>query len=162
MVKQSDGRFRAVCGNRPAECDPIDVTGEEITCLTLDWKKLARTVGVMLNATPEPGAQTRGAAMLVGSHAVAAGIGIPIILVIPGPMAEVSLEAELNGPAAIVTPTSASIPPALKTTLKSSGHAIYALSEIAGVDERHRLAGLQSRPPGPVLADIATSQPSRP
>ena len=50
----------------------------------------------------------------------------------------------LDGPAAIVTPTSASIPPALKTTLKSSGHAVYALSEIAGVDERHRLAGLQS------------------
>jgi hypothetical protein len=121
------------------------VTGEEITCLTLDWKKLAGAVAVMLNANPEPCIQSPGV-ILVGSHPVAAGIGIPIVLVVPGPRGEVSLDmgSGLDAPAAIVTPTSASIPSALKTSLKSSGHAVYALSEIAGMDERHRLAGLQS------------------
>jgi hypothetical protein len=144
VVKHSDGRFRAVCGNRPAECDPIDVTGEEITCLTLDWKKLAETVAVMLNATREPRFQIRGAVMLVGSHAVAAGIGIPIVLSIPGPTAEGSIEIlpELDGPAAIVMPTPGSIPHQIKTTLKSKGHIFLALSEICGADDQRRLTGL--------------------
>jgi hypothetical protein len=145
VVKHTDGRFRAMCGNRPAECDPIDVTGEEITCLALDWKKLAKSVAVMLNATPEPGAPERGAAMLVGSHPVAAGIGIPILLILPGPTGEVSLDmvSDLAGPAVIVTPTSMSISHQLKAALKSRGHAVLALSEIAGVDDRHRLTGVQ-------------------
>ncbi|MGB6538540.1 MAG: hypothetical protein WBF58_21565 [Xanthobacteraceae bacterium] len=145
IVKHSDGRFRAVCGNKPAECEPIEVTGEEITCLTLDRKKLAAAVGAILSATPAPGARERGAVMLVGSHAVAAGIGIPIVLMIPGPMAEVSLEIlpELDGPAAIVIPTPGSVLLQFKTALKSRGHTVLALSEIGGVDDQHRLTGLQ-------------------
>ena len=140
-MKHGDGRFRAVCGNKPAECDPIDVTREEITCLTLDRKKLAAAVGTILNAAPEPDAQERGAVMFVGSHAVAAGIGISIVLMIPGPMAEASLEIlpELDGPAAIVMPTPGSIPHRFKTALKSRGHSVLALSEIGGVDDQHRL-----------------------
>lgn len=146
IVKHSDGRFRAVCGNRPAECDPVDVTGEEITCLALDRRKLAAAVGTILNATSEPDAQERGAVMLVGSHAVAAGLGIPVVLMVPGPMAEVSLEMlpELDGPAAIVMPTAGSISYQLKTALKSRGHCILALTEIGAVDDQHRLIGLQS------------------
>lgn len=145
IVKHGDGRYRAVCGNKPAECDPIDVTREEITCLALDRRKLAAAVGAMLNATPEPGVQERGAVMPIGSHAVAAGLGIPIVLMIPGPMAEVSLEVlnELDGPAAIVTPTPSSMPHRFKTALKPRGHSILALSEIVGVDQQHRLICLQ-------------------
>jgi hypothetical protein len=146
IVKHGDGRFRAVCGNKPAECDPVDVTREEITCLALDRKRLAAAVCTILSATSEPGIQERGAAILVGSHAVAAGVGIPIVLMIPGPMAEVSLEMlpQLNGPAAIVMPTAGSISQQFKTTLKSRGHCILALNEISGLDDQHRLTGLQS------------------
>jgi hypothetical protein len=146
IVKHSDGRFRAVCGNKPAECEPIEVTGEEITCLTLDRKKLAAAVGAILSATPAPGARERGAVMLVGSHAVAAGIGIPVVLMVPGPMVEFSLEMlpELDVPAAIVMPTAGSISHQFKTALKSRGHCILTLSEIGGVDGQHRLTGLQS------------------
>jgi hypothetical protein len=146
IVKHGDGRFRAVCGNKPAECDPIHMTGEEIACLALDRKKLAAAVCTILNAKSEPGIQEDGAVMLVGSHAVAAGVGIPIVLMIPGPMAEVSLEMlpELDGPVAIVMPTPGSISHQFKTALKSRGHSILALSEIGGVDDQHRLIGLQS------------------
>jgi hypothetical protein len=145
VVQHADGRFRAVCGNKPAECDPVDLTREEITCLTLDRRKLAATVGTMLNATPESGARKGGAVMLVGSHAVVASVGIPIVLMIPGPMAEVSMEnlTELDVPAAMVMPTPSSIPHQLKTALKSRGHAVLALSEISGVDGQYRLTGLQ-------------------
>ncbi len=146
IVKHSDGRFRAVCGNRPAECDPLDMTAEDVTCLALDRKKLAAAVGTILNAPSAPGAQERGAVMLVGSHAVAAGIGIPVFLMIPGPMKEVSLEnvPELDGPAAFVLPTIDSVSHQFKTALKSSGHSILTLGEIGGVDAQRRLTGLQS------------------
>lgn len=144
IVKHVDGRFRAVCGNRPAECDPIDVTREEIACLALDRKKLAAAVGAMFNAVPESGGLESGIATLVGSHAVAAGIRVPVILMTPGPAAEVSLDilAGVNGPAAIVTPTPHSLTPRLKKALEAKGYDVLALSEIAGVDEHHRLTGL--------------------
>ncbi len=146
IVKHSDGRFRAVCGNRPAECDPLDVTAENVTCLAVDRKKLAAAVGTILNVPSAPGAQERGAVMLVGCHAVAAGIGIPVFLMIPGPMKEVSLEnvPELDGQAAFVLPTINSVSHQFKTALKSSGHSILTLSEIGGVDDQHRLTGLRS------------------
>ncbi len=51
--------------------------------------------------------------------------------------------SDLAGPAVIVTPTSMSISHQLKAALKSRGHAVLALSEIAGVDDRHRLTGVQ-------------------
>jgi hypothetical protein len=164
IVKHSDGRFRAVCGNKPAECDAIEVTGEEIACLALDRKKLAAAVCTILSATSESGFQERGAVMLVGSHAVAAGVGIPIVLMIPGPMAEVSVEIlpELDAPAAFVMPTTSSISHRLKTTLKSRGHCFLALSEISGLDDQHRLVGLQSADEllSPIREKLLASQAS--
>ena len=86
VVKHTDGRFRAVCGNKPAECDPVELTREELTCLTLDRAKLAAAVGETLNADPHSGAASDGTTVVVGSHGVAAGISIPIVLMISGPM----------------------------------------------------------------------------
>lgn len=145
IVKHGDGRYRAVCGNKPAECDSIDVTRDEITCLALDRKKLAAAVGAMLNATPESGAGENGAVMLVGSHAVAAGVGIPIVLIVPGPMPAISPEIlpKFDGPAAIVIPNPGSLPHQLKAAFRSRGHSVLALSEIGGVDDQHRLNVLQ-------------------
>lgn len=145
VVEHAEGRFRAVCGNRPAECDSIDVTREEIACLALDRKKLAAAVGAMFNAAPESSGLESGVATLIGSHAVAAGIGIPVILMTPGPaVAEVSLDmlAGVNGPAAIVTPTPHSLTPCLKRALEAKGYDVLSLSEFAGLDDRHRLIGL--------------------
>lgn len=148
IVKHTDGRIRAVCGNKPAECDPVDVTREEITCLALDRKKLAAAVGAMLNATSESGARESGAVTVVGSHGVAAGVDIPIVLMVPGPMASVSPDmlASLDvgdRAAAIIAPTPNSIPKRLKAALQARGNAVVALSEISVVDEKCRLVGIQ-------------------
>jgi hypothetical protein len=145
IVSHGDGRYRAVCGNRPAECESLDLTAEEIACLAVNRKKLARAVAKILNASPETDTQQGGAAMIVGSHGVAAGLSIPVAVLIPGPMAEYSLDLlpELDGPAAIVIPTPDSLPPKLKTVLKSREHVVLALSEITAVDDQDRLIGLQ-------------------
>ena len=145
VVKHADGRFRAVCGNRPAECDPADLTRDEVTCLTLDRAKLAAAVGAIFNAEAEPIPPGDRAAMVLGSHGVAAGIGIPIVLMIPGPMEIISAETptELGvgaGPIAIAVPTPRSIPKHLKAMLAAQGHAILALTEITTVKD-HRLVG---------------------
>jgi hypothetical protein len=156
IVKHADGRFRAVCGNRPVECDPVDLTRDEVTCVTLDRAKLAAAVGAMLDAEQDSGAPGNGAAIVVGSHGVAVGVGIPIVLMIPGPMEVTSAEklAELGvgaGPVAIVVPTPRSIPQRLKAKLAAQGHALLTLAEIVTVND-HRLVGI--RPADELLAAL--------
>jgi hypothetical protein len=100
----------------------------------------------------------------LGSHAVAAGIGIPIFLLIPGAMRQASLREplEFDGPAAIVTPTPISIPGEYKAALESRGHVVLALSEIAVADDQHRLISLQSgeRLLSPLRQKLLASQAS--
>jgi hypothetical protein len=156
VVKHADGRFRAVCGNKPADCDSVDLTRDEITCLTLDRAKLAAAVGAVFNAEGETTPPVNGAAMVVGSHGVAAGIGIPIILMIPGPMAVPSGDTLTAlgisaGPMAIAVPTSRSIPPSLNAAFATLGHAVLALSDIILVKD-HRLVG--NRPADELLAAL--------
>jgi hypothetical protein len=94
--------------------------------------------------------------MVVGSHGVAAGVGIPIVLMIPGPM-EVTPAATLTelgvgaGPVAVAVPTLRSIPHSLKAVLAAQGHAVLALTEITTVKD-HRLVGI--RPADELLAAL--------
>lgn len=145
VVKHADGRFRAVCGSKPAECDPVDLTRDEITCLALDRAKLAAVVGAIFNAEAESTSLGDGSAMLVGLHGVAAGIGIPIVLMIPGPMSVASADTLTAlgvgaGPLAIAVPTPRSIPQSLNSALDAQGHAVLPLAEITTVKD-HRLIG---------------------
>jgi hypothetical protein len=148
VVKHADGRFRAVCGNKPAECDPVDLTRDEITCLALDRSRLAATVRAMFKAEESDLPPGDGVAMLVGSHGVAAGLAIPIVLVIPGPMTMVSAEtlSALGGeagPVAVVAPSAQSIPKEVRAALASRGHAVLSLSEIITVNDR-RVVGTRN------------------
>jgi hypothetical protein len=142
VVKHGDGRLRAVCGLKPAECDPVDLTRDEVTYLALNRFKLAATVGAILNAEGESRSTSSAAAMVVGSHGVAAGIGIPIILMIPGPVTTISAEtlSALGweaGPVAVVAPTAQSIPQEVRAALVSRGHAVLSLSEITTLNDHH-------------------------
>ena len=156
VVKHTDGRFRAVCGTKPAECNPVELTREEVTCLTLDRAKLAAAVGAILNAEGEFSPPGNGAAMIVGSHGVAAGIGIPIVLMIPGPMEVLSAVTLTDlgvgaGPVAIAVPTPRSLPAGLKAAFLAQGHAVLPLAEVITVKD-HRMAGI--RPADELLAAL--------
>lgn len=145
VVKHGDGRYRAVCGNKPAECDPIELTVEEITYVTLDRKKLASAVCKILDAVPEPYVRPQRSVSFVGSHGVAAGLEIPVILLIPGPMTEVSLATlpDSDRPSAILIPTPGSIPNEIRMSLRAAGHHVLALNDICCLDSKHRLVGVQ-------------------
>jgi hypothetical protein len=136
LINRGDGQFRAVCGCRPAECDPVDLTLDDITSLTLDRAKLATVISAIFDAS---GNSTAAAdidgAMPVGSHGVAAGISIPVMLLIPGPTTTVpnaAFTSVLGGdkPAAIAVPTTRSISPAMRSSLSQHGHVIFFLTEI--------------------------------
>lgn len=141
VVKLPDGRFRAVCGNRPAICDSIDVSAEDIANLSLNRKELEAALRQIVNARPISG----GPAMIIGVHDVAAGIGIPIALAIPGPMEQASPDSlpHPESPGAILMPTPASISLQAKKQLQDEGHIVLALSEIVGLDSQQQLIGLQ-------------------
>jgi len=146
VVKLADSRVRAVCGNRPAECDAIDLKREDVACLALDRKALAKLVCAVLSANADY--HENGAVAHLGSHAVAAGIGIPILLLVPGPRADVppnimAAPDEDSGPRAIVVPTRRSLPDAVKGALQARGDMILALSDITVLDENSRLVGTQ-------------------
>ena len=142
VVRLDDRRFRAVCGNKPADCDTITLTANDIAVLALDRKKLSATLCTILGAAPA-GERAEGAAMLVGSHSVRAGARIPVILVIPGPMPGDTLRLwpAGGGPAAIVTPTATSLPSQTMSAFEEAGHTLLNLSDIVDVDGQHRLCG---------------------
>jgi hypothetical protein len=148
IVKHANARFRAVCGNQPAQCDSIDLTVEEITCLALDRPKLAAAVAAILSAEPEPDPLRTCAAMVIGSHRVAAGVGIPVILMIPGPMEGTSADAltDLGAgarPVALVVPTPRSTSKTFKAAVAAQGHTILSLTEISTAKDC-RLVGVGS------------------
>lgn len=145
IVQVIGNGYHAVCGNSPRECDPIILTGEEIDHLSVDAKKLAAAVGDMMSATPDRGRSAEGIAVHVGMHAVAAGMGIAVVLVIPGPMVETTIETlpRMDQPTVVLVPTPLSLSRECKGALLSRGHMLLVLSEIAGIDERHRLVGLE-------------------
>lgn len=145
IVQLDDGRFRAVCGNKPAHCDPVTLTSAEIACLTIDQRKLAAAVSKILSVNVET-VRPRGTQVFVGSHEVAAGLKFSVVLLVPGPTTEVSVAdfAEFDRPLAILVPTGASLTTEVTTAVKAAGHYVFALSEICTLDGEHRLIGIQS------------------
>ena len=145
VVKYADSRFRAVCGNKPAECDPVDLSREEVTCLTLDRTKLANSVGAILSVESRVrcceqsrcngrrfawrGGRHRHPSHLNDSWSDGATFADMLMELGVGP-----------GPLAIAVPTTRSLPKKLKTGLSAKGHSILCLTEIATVDG-HRLFG---------------------
>jgi hypothetical protein len=103
-----------------------------VTCLTLDGKTLVEALRRIVKATDEGGVGSQ----LIGNHHVAAGLGIPVALLIPGPF----LEGEplglpsLSQSAAILIPTDVSLSPRPRSDLEIRGHLVLALSDIITVD----------------------------
>ena len=141
----------------------VDLTRKEATYLTLDRAKFAGVVGEIFEREGESATPSKGAAMVVGTHGVAAGIGIPIVLMIPGPMEVVSEDTLTalgagSGPFAIAIPNRGSISKAMTASLTGQGHAILALSEITEVKD-HRLVG--TRRADELLSGLRQRQLSR-
>jgi hypothetical protein len=145
VIKHANDRFRAVCGMRPAECDAIDVTRDQLTCLTLDRAKLVSLTGAVFGTDQEcTSFAGHQAWTCVGTHHVAAGLGLPVILLIPGPMGEVApttIPGSDTGPVAIVVPTRRSLSEDL-AELTSRGSQVFFLEEVVMVRDGQLVGAL--------------------
>lgn len=142
-VVQHPGAIRAVCGNRPATCDTIELSPEDISVLSLDRAKLVTAICSILDIDVDQ--HDDGAIIHLGRHRVAAGTAVSFVLAIPGPMTDVSaalLSAD-DGPRALVTPTRQSLPKTLRQVLDARGHLILPLNEITVLDDASGLVGVE-------------------
>lgn len=156
VITSANGALRAVCGSHPQVCDPLDLTGPDVTILALDRAKLLRELARALDAEPAARANSSGRVMQVGRHAVAAGLACPILLAMPGP-AEPLTEDQLReaglDPAAtvVLVPCPTSLPAPLQARLVAAGHQVLALSEAVALGA----SGFEAlHPPAVLLAPI--------
>ena len=144
VVQHGEDRFRAVCGMTPTECESIEVSREELTCLTLDRRKLVTLVSTVFNTEQRGGrAASDDAAVCVGLHHVAAGVGFPVFLSIPGPFgagAKGEILRSDAGVGAIVLPTRRSASEGQLAELQSKGAAVFFLEDVVTVKDG-RLVG---------------------
>ena len=73
QVHERDGGFVAVCGNVPAECEPIPLTKTELAVLALDRAAALGPVVARVRAEEESGHGTHGRAGEDDSRASVAG-----------------------------------------------------------------------------------------
>lgn len=163
VVTGADGAIRAVCGSRPQVCDPLDLTGPDVTILALDRAKLLRDLSRTLDAEPADRPSGAGRVMLVGRHALAAGLASPILLALPGPadpLAEDELRTAGLDPAGsvVLVPRPSSLPAPLQARLVTAGHQVIPLSEAVGLGA----TGFEAlQPPAILLAPIREALAAR-
>ncbi|MGE3718076.1 MAG: hypothetical protein AB7G07_06740 [Bauldia sp.] len=162
MVQAGSG-YVAVCGNSPNECDPVPLDASDIAILELDRRRLVAELGRLLQFDVVM-SEDRGV-IRMGQHFVAAGRGFPVLLLLPDPQNEVTIDhPTLRGaPSAIVVSTSRSISAHMKEVLVDRGHLIIVLAEIIGAGDNGQLVA--ARPTLELLNSLRTSldgSPNRP
>jgi len=163
VVTGANGAIRAVCGSCPQVCDPLDLTGPDVTILALDRAKLLRDLSRTLGAEPVDRPFGAGRVMLVGRHALAAGLASPILLALPGPadpLADDELRMAGLDPAGsvVLVPRPSSLPAPVQARLVAAGHQVIPLSEAVGFGAAG-FEGLQ--PPAILLAQIREALAAR-
>jgi hypothetical protein len=163
VITSANGALRAVCGSHPQVCDPLDLTGPDVTILALDRAKLLRELAGSLDAEPPDKPAGAGRVMKVGRHALAAGLAAPILLALPGPMAPL-IEDDLRtaglDPAGsvVLIPRPSSLSASLQGRLLAAGHQVIPLCEAIGLGT----GGLEAlQPPAILLKRIRDSLAAR-
>jgi hypothetical protein len=159
IIRHANGRVRAVCGNRPAVCDTLDLSDADITILTVDTKKLATAVGSALGTSGTSAVRGNRLVFDCGSHGVAAGVGIPVAFIIPGPFGDCALFAipeslPTEGPLILVAPRAQSIPARTRNALTANPRLLLDLEDLIGFDASHAITPFRAAKA--VLADIDT------
>lgn len=157
VVRHPDGRIRAVCGERPAVCDSLDLTKDDIAILALDRAKLAAAITKALTLADGASPPPSSAVFSVGRHDVYAGRGIAVFLALPGPRFGDSIEpfrdlAASPVPTLLLTPTSRSLGGTHERYLDGINVTRLALDDLLVADATHRIVG--TRPAPELLAEM--------
>lgn len=83
VVKLTDGRLRAECGDVPPRCDHLPVARDEIAILEIDTSKLGRALVRAFGLQDAPDSFPRERMLRLGRYEISAGRGFPVFLAFP-------------------------------------------------------------------------------
>ena len=136
VVATDDGRFRAVCGQRPAECETLDLSRSDLTLFAVDRIKLAKATAAAFGAQGH--IRDHGDWLALGRLPVSAGAGINVALVLPRDperLPSVGHDLEPAQGWAVVVPTMKTLPEIAIDRLVACGNVLVALSDVASVQD---------------------------
>jgi len=137
VVELGPERYRAVCGNNPAECETLEVNADDISILALDRRKLTAELSRCLDVTFD--FREDYPLIHLGRHFVAAGAGFPVVLLLPHPQREAPINEpavrELEPGSAILIPAGASLSPEERRKLTERGHLVVILADSVGTKD---------------------------
>jgi hypothetical protein len=168
VIRHDDGSIVAVCGDEPRNCDTISLTLEDIVVLELDVRRLAKALAAPLGLKAAPSWIREPDILEFGMHQVAAGRGVPVMLLWARTPDQVGLAIDFlihafDGPFAVATPTNRFVGAGTRAKIRQAGGMHFSLSDALGADDHGTLAGQhapanifapirQSVTPGPELA----------
>lgn len=157
MVQHDDGRIVAVCGDRPKQCDPLELSFDDLVVLEADFRKLAAELARVFNVDTRTAADLRHGLYRLGEHLVASGSGFPLVLLTPcvdGALPLATLPAALDGPEPLMllTPTRKFVGDGVVDALRARGGLALPLLETVGSNDAGALAPL--RPVAEILAPV--------
>jgi hypothetical protein len=135
VVRLEDGRFRAVCGQKPAECDSLNLSRPDIALFSIDRLKLGAAIARAFRA--DGPISNRGDWIMLGRHAVSAHAGIDMVFLLPRGSDRLGLLArdldDRKG-AVIIVPATNSLSEADALSLTDRGSLVVPLAHVASID----------------------------
>lgn len=144
VIKLSAGKYRAVCRSEAGQCDAVDLTGSDIAILELDRRRLHEDLASIFCTQSSSQPASRGRVVHLGEHAVAAGVGAPVMFLMPDPdmpITDDDLRDGGLGPehAVLLVPTGDLMSASTRSRLSGQGHQVISLETATAVDAQGRL-----------------------
>lgn len=83
VVRHTDDRLVAVCGDRPPRCDRVDLLPDDIDVLEFDPLSLAADLRALLHISPPRNAQDAGSLVEIGMLSMQAGADLAVMAAFP-------------------------------------------------------------------------------
>jgi hypothetical protein len=146
VIRHNDGRIVAVCGDDPRNCDTLSLSLEDIAVLELDLGRFAQALAGPLGLKAAPSWVREPDILELGMHQVAAGQGVPVVLLwarTPHQAAQAIgfLVHAMDAPFAVATPTDRFVGAKARAKIRSVGGMHVVLCEALGADDHGTLVG---------------------
>jgi hypothetical protein len=160
VIHHDSGRIVAVCCDDPRSCDTISLTLDDIVVLELDVRRLAHALAAPLGVKAAPRWIREPDILHLGMHQVAAGQGLPVVLLWTrtpdqaGRAIEVLIHTT-DAPFAVATPTGRFVGAESRARIRQAGGMHVPLSDMLGADDHGTLVGQHA--PDDIFAPVRQS-----
>ena len=146
VIRHDADRIVAVCGDRPKNCDTLSLALEDIAVLELDIGRFAQALAGPLGLKPTPSWIREPDILELGEHQVAAGRGVPVVLLwarTPDQAAQAIafLVHAMDAPFAVATMTDRFVGAEARAKIRSAGGMHALLCDAVGADDQGTFVG---------------------